>query len=210
MPSRPPHPFPRPQAVAFAAVILPSFAAAVLLRNAEFGFYAVVTTLLALVIWAVHRRVGFTAALLWLLVAWAALHMVGGLVPVPAWLPAREPRVFYNLWIVPPGWLKYDQVVHAFGFGATAWAVWQGLRSMFPAARPTPGVLLICWTAAMGFGALNEVVEFAAVLATPETNVGGYENTLWDLVSNTTGAAVACVVIRLTKPGRNAAQVRLR
>ena len=116
--------------------------------------------------------------------------------PVPAWLPAREPRVFYNLWIVPPGWLKYDQVVHAFGFGTTAWAVWQGLRSMFPSVRPTWGALLICGTAAMGFGALNEVVEFAAVLATPETNVGGYENTLWDLVSNMTGAAAACGLIR--------------
>ena len=197
MPPASPHKFPLPQAVAFGVIMLPSFAAAVLLRNAEFGFYAVVTTLLALGVWAMHRRVGFTGALLWLLVAWAALHMIGGLVPVPAWLPAREPRVFYNLWVVPPKWLKYDQVVHAFGFGVTAWAVWQGLRSMFPTARPTWGVLLICGTAAMGFGALNEVVEFAAVLAVGETNVGGYENTLWDLVSNTVGALAACVLIRL-------------
>ena len=202
MPTRLTHPFPLPQAAVFAAVMLPSFAAAVLLRNAEFGFYAVVTTLLALAVWAMHRRVGFTGALLWLLVAWAAVHMVGGLVPVPAWLPAKEPRVFYNLWVVPPKWLKYDQVVHAFGFGVTAWAVWQGLQSMFPTARPTWGVLLICGTAAMGFGALNEVVEFAAVLAVGETNVGGYENTLWDLVSNMVGALAACCLIRRATPRR--------
>ena len=106
-----------------------------ILRNVEFGFYAFVTTLLALVIWAIHRRVGFTSPLLWLLVAWAALHMVGGLVPVPSFLPAREPRVFYNLWIIPPKWLKYDQVVHAFGFGTTAWAGVAGAAVDVPRGR---------------------------------------------------------------------------
>ena len=194
-PARTPPRFPLPQAIAFAAFMLPSFAAALFLGNLEFLFYAVVTALLALAVWAMHRRVGFTGGLLWLLTLWAAIHMLGGLVPVPSGLPAREPRVFYNLWLVP-GYLKYDQIVHAFGFGVTAWAVWQGLRSMFPAARPTLGVLLIVWTAAMGFGALNEVVEFAAVLAVEETNVGDFDNAMWDLVANMLGAAAACGLIR--------------
>jgi hypothetical protein len=42
----------------------------------------------------------------------------------------------------------------------------------------------------MGLGALNEVVEFIAVLTLPETNVGGYINTGWDLVYNAIGATV--------------------
>ena len=50
--------------------------------------------------------------------------------------------------------------------------------------------------AGSGFGALNEVVEFIAVLTIPETNVGGYENTGWDLVANLVGATVAAVLIR--------------
>ena len=191
--------FPLPQAVVFAAYMIPSFVAAIALGNAEFLFYAVVTTVLAGVVYLIHRRVGFSGGVLWLLTVWGALHMNGGLVPVPDWLPAREPRVFYNLWIVPPHYLKYDHVVHAFGFGTTAWAVFQGLRSILPGVGATVGVLLICWTAAQGFGALNEVVEFAAVLAVEETNVGDFDNAMWDLVANMLGAGVACGMIALAE-----------
>ena len=52
----------------------------------------------------------------------------------------------------------------------------------------------------MGFGALNEVVEFAATLSVPETNVGGYVNTGWDLVSNLVGCITAAILIRCLSP----------
>lgn len=48
----------------------------------------------------------------------------------------------------------------------------------------------------MGFGAANEIVEFIAVLTIPNTNVGGYENTGWDLVSNFAGSVIAATIIR--------------
>jgi hypothetical protein len=47
----------------------------------------------------------------------------------------------------------------------------------------------------MGLGAVNEVIEFAAVLLLPNTNVGGYMNTGWDLVANMVGSLVAAVLI---------------
>ena len=50
-------------------------------------------------------------------------------------------------------------------------------------------------SAGLGFGALNEVVEFAATLLVPETNVGGYRNTGWDLVANLFGATAAVSLI---------------
>ena len=46
-----------------------------------------------------------------------------------------------------------------------------------------------------GFGAINEVIEFVATLALPETNVGGYINTGWDLVANLVGATAAALII---------------
>jgi hypothetical protein len=49
----------------------------------------------------------------------------------------------------------------------------------------------------MGLGALNEVIEFAVTLSVPETNVGGYINTGWDLVANSVGAVGAATIIRL-------------
>ena len=47
----------------------------------------------------------------------------------------------------------------------------------------------------MGFGGLNEVIEFFLTLTLPETNIGGYINTGWDLVSNLVGVIAACVLI---------------
>jgi hypothetical protein len=59
------------------------------------------------------------------------------------------------------------------------------------------GSLILCGAASLGFGALNEVVEFVATLSIPETNVGGYENTGWDLVANLVGVALASLIIHL-------------
>ena len=54
----------------------------------------------------------------------------------------------------------------------------------------------------MGFGALNELVEFVATLIVPETNVGGYLNTGWDLVANLFGATLVAKLIWITGRGR--------
>jgi len=40
-----------------------------------------------------------------------------------------------------------------------------------------------------GIGAVNEIIEFIAVKSVPETNVGGYDNTLWDLIFNLFGGS---------------------
>lgn len=168
--------------------------------NSEFVFYIVIMVVLIAVVWTVHARVALTAATLWALSAWGLLHMAGGLVPAPQGWPTNEgASVLYSVWLIPER-LKYDQVVHAFGFGVTTWVCWQGLKAAMVAdgreVAPTFGLLLLCWAAGLGFGALNEVVEFVAVLTIPETNVGGYRNTGWDLVANAVGATVAAFAIR--------------
>jgi putative membrane protein len=108
--------------------------------------------------------------------------MAGGVVPIAG------DHVLYELWIVRPV-LKFDRVVHAFGFGSSAFASWQVLRRLVPAGH-TRGVALAAGLMGMGFGALNEVVEFAASHAGAE-HVGGYENTGWDLVFNLIGCVAA-------------------
>jgi hypothetical protein len=110
--------------------------------------------------------------------------------------------VLYNLWLAPE-WLKFDQAVHAYGFGVATWVCWQGMQAAVSAqrgetVRPTAGLLLLAAAAGMGLGAANEVVEFAAVLLLPNTNVGGYLNTGWDLVFNLVGCTAAVALIRMT------------
>ena len=138
--------------------------------------------------------------------------------PIPAHWPqntdAGASGVVYNLWIFP-NHLKYDQVVHAFGFGITTWLCWQAVSSRTrsdngEALRPTLGIMTLCAAAGMGFGALNEIIEFIATLTLPKTNVGGYENTGWDLVYNMIGSIIAAVAIsigwRKTSPNPQAGQ----
>lgn len=171
-------------------------------ENREFMFYTAVMIALIAVVAVLHLRIGLTTALLWALSIWGLSHMAGGLLPVPEGWPINgDIRVLYSLWLIPD-LLKYDHVVHAYGFGITAWACWQILATGMAAAgqtiRPTLGVMTLCATAAMGFGALNEIVEFMTTLAVPEHNVGGYANTSWDMVCNTVGAVTAATAIWLT------------
>lgn len=169
--------------------------------NSEFVFYIAIMLALIGAVFAVHRRVGLSPGLLWALSVWGLLHMAGGLLMTPHGWPYEPPNaVLYSLWLIP-GFLKYDQVVHAYGFAVTTWLCWQALSSAVRArdggpVRPTLGLLVLCAAGGMGFGALNEVVEFAATLTMPSTNVGGYANTGWDLVSNLIGCAVAALLIR--------------
>ena len=167
--------------------------------NYEFLLYIGVVVLMMGVVWVVHGRVALTSGALWCLSIWGLAHMAGGLVVVPESWPVMGPnRVLYSLWLIPDR-LKYDHVVHAYGFGVTTWVCWQGLRAALGGrhqrVRPTPGLMLLCAAAGLGFGALNEVIEFAATLLVPETNVGGYLNTGWDLVANLFGATVAVTAI---------------
>jgi len=163
--------------------------------NFEFLFYAGTMVIMAGVVIAVDRAVRFSALVIAGLLAWAILHLAGGNVPV------GDTGVLYNF--RPAPWLpKYDQAVHAFGFAVATLLSWECLRHgiskrMSTAPRPTFGLAAACVLMGMGLGALNEVVEFVAVLTIPDTNVGGYTNTGWDLVSNLTGAIVAGVWIRL-------------
>jgi len=168
--------------------------------NKEFIFYLVVLLVLIASLYAVHRKHPLTSVLLWCFSLWGLVHMAGGLMPVPrGWVEAESAPVLYNLWLIP-GLLKYDQLVHAYGFGITTWLCWHVMRSSLRSSsggpvRPTAGILVLCIAAGMGFGAFNEVIEFIATLTLPETNVGGYANTGWDLVANLVGSGIAAMAI---------------
>jgi uncharacterized membrane protein YjdF len=195
-------------ALYLAAATVGAFA----LGNREFLFYIVVMVLLISVVWLVHRSIALTTATLWALSLWGLLHMAGGLAPVPeSWPIDGDIRVLYSLWLIPER-LKYDQIVHAYGFGVATWVCWQGMRAAIRHrggdAVATPGLMVLAATAGMGLGALNEVVEFAATLLVPETNVGGYLNTGWDLVANAIGATAAAVVIWLRRSRSSRVEAR--
>jgi uncharacterized membrane protein YjdF len=161
--------------------------------NDEFIYYVRVMAVLMAAVAFVHWRVRLSTPALWLLALWGAAHMSGGLVHV-----GEQAGVLYNLWLVGSEngrGIKYDQLVHAYGFGVTTLVCWQCLRPALAEKRATIGLSLLCAFAAAGLGALNEIVEFSATLIMDKTNVGGYENNSWDLVFNMLGALLAAAMI---------------
>ncbi len=164
-------------------------------HNTEFLFYIGIVIGFAMLVLFLHKRANLSKGVLWTLSIWGLLHMLGGLVELPqSWSADGTHHVLYSLWIIP-GFLKYDNPVHAFGFGVATWVCWQVLHGTYPKLKPTGGILTLCALAGMGLGALNEVIEFSATLLIPGTNVGGYENTAWDLVYNLIGSVVAACII---------------
>jgi uncharacterized membrane protein YjdF len=101
--------------------------------------------------------------------------------------------VLYNASIGP--WLsglhthiiQYDHVVHAFGAFLATLISWALLAPATSTDIDRRHLMVLCMIAGLGIGAINEVIEFIATTA----HIGGYDNTGWDLVSNTVGAVAA-------------------
>ena len=153
----------------------------------EFTLYlAVLLGLVAFVIWTLPRTKLPTWAL-WCLSVLGLLHALGGGVIVNG-------DVLYNLVLIPildngvngiTIW-RFDQLVHPYGTAIAA------IITYFFIARaaklPRIWMVVIAALAAMGLGALNEVIEFITKLTIPNTEVGGYSNTAIDLCANAIGA----------------------
>lgn len=179
--------------IAFNALYMLAFlVVCIITGNREFQFYFAVMALIAVGVAFLHVRVVLTFPILWALSVWGLAHMAGGNIHLD-----EETKVLYNFWLIP-GLLRYDHIVHAYGFGVATWVAWLSLRSQLAKPAPRLGVLIICVCVGMGLGAINEVVEFIATLIIPDTNVGDYANTGWDLVANFTGSLIAAVTIRLS------------
>jgi len=168
--------------------------------NYEFIVYILTMLALITLVGTSLRKAGYPLAMLWALTIWGLAHMAGGGVPLNG-------SVLYNLHLVTLVEnenlfiLKYDQLVHAYGFGVTAWLLWHLMVRHFPATRHTMTAYVYPVFAAMGLGALNEMIEFSAVLMVPDTNVGGYYNTALDLVFNCAGAVLAILAVAWSERG---------
>jgi putative membrane protein len=97
---------------------------------------------------------------------------------------------------------KYDQLVHAIGFGVATLLVFQLLKPLLKKNdRKWTALSIVVVMAGLGIGALNEILEFAVTIVAPSTGVGGYTNTALDLVFNLLGAIIAMFFIRKKENG---------
>ena len=162
-------------------------------KNYEFLLYVGVILIVGGLILAKQRTVRFDLTILWGISLWGLIHMAGGNLRV-------GDDVLYGLVLVPliPSYdiLRYDQVVHAFGFGVSTLIAHHLLRPYLREGITRWGALsVLIVLMGCGFGAINEVIEFIAVVVMPETGVGGYTNTALDLVFNLLGAIGAVMFL---------------
>jgi hypothetical protein len=138
--------------------------------------YVLVVAAGAAVVAAIHRRRPgvLTPRLTTALIACAALHLAGGLLP-------GHP-VFYETWIVEHV-LKFDQLVH-FTITATLTVFARRLTGS------TPKAIVLALAAGVG----NEVFEALSSLRFADAYVGGFTNAGWDLVFDAFGAATAAAL----------------
>jgi putative membrane protein len=130
----------------------------------------------------------------------AIATLAGGLIPVGG-------DVLYNASIGPYNqalgthFLQYDHLAHAYVSFVAAFACWVMLAAPPAGLGRRRELVILAVGAALGLGALNEMVEFIATLAHHGAHAGGYWNTGWDLVCNSIGAIAAGLVIARSRAG---------
>ncbi|OHA58949.1 MAG: hypothetical protein A2571_01065 [Candidatus Vogelbacteria bacterium RIFOXYD1_FULL_44_32] len=167
------------------------------IRDFEFLWYIVMMIFFFGLVLGTIKYTKLTNTTIWGLSIWGLLHMAGGSLPVGdsvlyAWkiFPLLDRGGEFYI-------LKFDQVVHAFGFAVATLVMFEIIS---PRWRGSKGLLsFVIFLSGMGLGALNEIVEFAAVLVFPATGVGGYFNTGLDLVFNAVGATLMALGLYLWK-----------
>ena len=159
--------------------------------NYEFIIYvAVILFFLGLII-ATNKKVNYPDFTLWGMTLWGFMHMAGGSIRINS-------EILYKLILIPinTNLFRYDQLVHIIGFCVATLIMYHIIKPHLKTDKWV-AVSIVIIMAGLGVGALNEIIEFIAVLLIPETNVGGYINTSLDLVADLIGAVIAMVIIRV-------------
>ena len=172
------------------------------IRNYEFIIYIGVILLFFALILATIRKTQFDYFILAGLSLLALFHMAGGGIKVGE-------GVLYGVQLIPiinQGdliILKFDQFVHAFGFGVSTIIGYHLIKPYLNEKTNYKIIYPLIVLIGMGIGALNEIIEFIAVVLVPETGVGGYYNTALDLVFNMIGAICAVLIIYFRRKRNN-------
>lgn len=186
--------FTKPQLaiLVFTAVYTAAFAAFFVDRsNSEFIAYVGVIVLIFTLLYSTLDKTRIPTSILAGLSFWGLMHMLGGSVQTAdGVLYAWKIYPFFDgggeLYI-----LKFDQLVHAYLYAVVALLFLHLLRNYFGNKHSQWLVAFIAVMAALGVSAINEIMEFIAVLTVPDNGVGGYFNTALDIVFNFAGALVA-------------------
>lgn len=134
---------------------------------------------IAIVVWVDRRWGPIPTTLLWMVSAWAVMHLAGGL----AANPRGNSSILYGMWIID-GVFRWDQLVHGFGIAAATGV-------LVVASRHTDNPLLWGFVWGQVPGIVNETVENVFAHFVENSNVGDAVNTAWDMGWHLIGGVAA-------------------
>tara|TARA_Y100000310_G_C20478798_1_gene713702 strand:+ start:216 stop:821 length:606 start_codon:yes stop_codon:yes gene_type:complete len=172
------------------------------IKNYEFLWYIFVVIFFFFLIALTLGKTKFDYFILWGLSLWGFMHMMGG-----GFIFNGETLYKFVIPIFQSGdieILKFDQIVHFFGFAVTTLIGYHLLKPHLNKMWNRGTIYFLLILVGMGAGALNEIVEFIAVVSFPETGVGGYYNTGLDLVFNAFGAIAGVLIIHYKEKFKHA------
>ncbi len=167
--------------------------------NYEFIAYAVSIILVITILYSTLYITKFPTYLLAGVTIWGILHMMGGSVQT-----ADGVLYAYKIYPFFDGGgdfyvLKMDQLIHAYLYGVIGLMFFHLLRNVVGIKTHKIFIAVVAIFAAAGFSIINEIVEFWAAVNIPGNGVGGYENTVLDLIFNFSGAAIAVITYLVIK-----------
>ena len=175
--------------IAYLGLILGFAIRSLVMQNYEFLFYAVILSGFWGIIIKTDSLLNYPASTLLLLTTWLAAHLFGGTVFI-------DKIKLYDLMLIPligePYHIfKYDQFMHIFCYFVMARFIFVPVSKVLRTDAPIWLVGILTILSACGIGAMNEMIEFAAVIAFDAgDSVGDYINTALDIVCNTIGATI--------------------
>lgn len=158
----------------------------IIFQNYEFLIYAISVVVLIVILYKTDQYFKFKQPALWLFNIWLILHILGG-------LASYQGVRFYDLILLnlvdePYQILKYDQLVHFYCYVVISILMWSVVQKIIKKNASSVVVCVVTILAASSIGAINEIIEFLAVVVLDTDGVGGYFNTVIDLVANLLGA----------------------
>lgn len=165
-------------------------------KNYEFLWYVIILFVLIGLMVFLNKKYQFSPWVLLGTSIWGLMHMAGGSLYIH-----RVKLYAYMIYTIFPANVfgtdifRYDQLAHFYFYFVITFLLYSVVKNYINKNTNKLIISLILIFIAMGIGALNEIIEFIAVIVLKDTGVGDYFNTLWDINFNTLGAIVAVIIL---------------
>lgn len=162
-------------------------------KNYEFIGYIISMVFVLGLVYYTDKKFNYPLIAMWGFSLWLFLHMAGGAFII-------QGVKLYGTMIIkligsPYYILRYDQLVHFFCYFIITFFMYSIIMKKSKTKKMDITLLTIIVLSAIGIGTLNEIIEFIMVIvANAGKDVGGYTNTLLDLIFNLFGSIVAIFI----------------